>query len=198
MLGKKVVTILDWDDTLFPTSWICEKNLVEKEPTSDEWSEIQQFENTVLSFLSTVRKNSDEVHIVTNAREGWIDLSSKRFMPRVHALDLPKVSAQSKYNFLPPICWKFAAFGDVLRNKKVTLVCSIGDSLSERRALVQNVRYLSRSDCIIWGKSIKLIERPNLAQLAKQLELVENALPYMFGKEEHEDLMMTMELLQEL
>ena len=97
-----------------------------------------------------------------------------------------------------PICWKFAAFGDVLRNKKVTLVCSIGDSLSERRALVQNVRYLSRSDCIIWGKSIKLIERPNLAQLAKQLELVENALPYMFGKEEHEDLMMTMELLQEL
>lgn len=193
-LGKKV-TILDWDDTLFPTSWVCEKNLAEREPTPEEWSEIQHFENSVLGFLSTVKQNSDEVHIVTNAKEGWIEISGQRFMPRVHALDLPRVSAQTKYNFLPPIGWKFAAFGDVLRNKKVTLVCSIGDSLSERRALVQNVRYLSGSSGIVWGKSIKLIEKPNIAQLAKQLHLVEDALPRMFQKDEHEDLMMTMELL---
>ncbi len=184
------IIIFDWDDTLLPTSWVYEKDFLRREPTPEEWSELKKYEDCVLSLLN-ISKQKAEVHIVTNAEAGWVELSGKRFMPRVLKMNLPILSAQSMYKHTPQPSWKLFAFRDLLRGKTFSFVCSIGDSPSERSALLSNVRAMPSS----WGKSIKLIARSTLSQLEKQLELVANVLPQICVDETHLDLMLKIEYL---
>jgi hypothetical protein len=60
-------------------------------------------------------KKFGKTYIVTNAAEGWVELSARRFMPKVNAelKDIEIISARTRYEKLYPRNyqkWKVEAF----------------------------------------------------------------------------------------
>lgn len=119
------------------------------------------------------------VKVITNAEEGWVELSGSRFMPKLSAFLREKrikiVSARSTYETdFPdsPSSWKTAAFvaevSETYPDGEQLNVLVLGDSLSERDAAHALAGRLPAS-CV---KSVKLVERPDVAQLQRQIQLL--------------------------
>ena len=70
----------------------------------------------VASELLTKSKAFGRVYIVTNATEGWVEISATRFLPKVREViknNVTIISARSNYNSLypkDPLRWKIEAF----------------------------------------------------------------------------------------
>jgi hypothetical protein len=135
-----------------------------------------------------------DVHVVTNAETGWVQLSAKKFLPGVvPLLDRIKVlSARSTYESMfpdSPIKWKYCAFQERLNadSKSPKNVISFGDSHVEREAIRAVTRGLSNTKT----KSVKFAEKPSMEQLRRQLELVVNCFQYIHGHESDLDLQLT-------
>lgn len=83
------ITFVDWDNTLFPTSWLENKGLLDprqapKEP--EALAELEKLEQTACSALASACQLSARTCIVTNAISDWVTESSQFWMPRLHAL----------------------------------------------------------------------------------------------------------------
>ena len=83
------------------------------------------------------------VYIVTNAAEGWCELSAARFLPKVYGIvesDITIISARTKYEKLYPKQyqkWKIEAFLETradMEEEAVTNLISIGDNDFEIQA----------------------------------------------------------------
>ena len=177
----ETLLIFDYDDTLFPTSFLASHGYRLDGP--DASPEIQQLldEYTVTVERSLLQaRELGHVVILTNAETGWIELTSQKFMPKLSELleSFPLVSARSTYEPLgisSPFQWKLRAFESVIhehferaRSFGIRNVLSFGDSIHERDAAHQVCANLPRSVC----KSIKFMERPDVAQLSKQHSLI--------------------------
>jgi len=88
--------ILDWDDTLFPTTWVREDVALDWQcsvdmqlPPSDRSHMIKgllsKHELTTARFLDGAVKQA-KVFIVTLARRPWVVTSCKNFFPELHRL----------------------------------------------------------------------------------------------------------------
>ncbi|CAN8063144.1 unnamed protein product [Agarophyton chilense] len=119
------------------------------------------------------------VKVITNAEHGWVELSGNRFMPRLTKFlrdnCVKVVSARSIYEADYPDCpasWKTAAFvaevSESFPNTDCLNVLVLGDSLSEREA-AHNLATRMPASCV---KSVKLVERPNVTQLQRQIALL--------------------------
>lgn len=92
------LTILDWDDTLLPTSFF-----LKQDDKNDDLTDIAKANKTTLIQIQrqvlTLLENLiaiGKVVIVTNAKEGWVEFSSFHMLPRVHQLIetyIPVISA---------------------------------------------------------------------------------------------------------
>lgn len=117
--------IFDWDDTLLPSHAIHKwghspgnhANLSPKEKAL-----LKTSEDEVIKILSKALELAGDgnVMIITDAQNGWIDISAEVFFPRVVPL-LKRchiVSARSTYESIDrnPCFWKMYAFQDVLQN----------------------------------------------------------------------------------
>lgn len=128
-----------------------------------------------------------QVMIVTNAETGWVELSAKRFIPRVldalekHGIEV--LSARSTYEpEYPgsPFDWKAQAFLERVSSKygseeameHMNLI-SVGDSVSERDA-AHFVGGRTQTEAKV--KTVKFVERPDIEQLRRQLMLLTNNL----------------------
>lgn len=140
--------------------------------------ELQMLESQVIKILQESLRYGT-VKVVTNAEEGWVELSGARFMPKLTAFIREKhikiVSARSSYEaHFPesPSSWKTAAFvaevDETFPDIDQLNVLVLGDSLSERDAAHALAGRLPLS-CV---KSVKLVERPNVAQLQRQIQLL--------------------------
>lgn len=128
--------------------------------------------------LSTARRYGT-VLLVTNAEEGWIELSCQAFLPSLLPLvmDLQFLSARTTYEQRgvdSPFEWKFLAFesevGELI-DKDHHLrknVISFGDSAQEREALIRITE--CRPNCCT--KSVKFVERPEISQLQCEHDLI--------------------------
>jgi hypothetical protein len=182
--------IFDYDDTLFPTSFLAQNGYKLDGP--DASPEIQaildEYSKIVERTLLDARQHG-RVVVVTNAESGWISLTAQKFMPRLgHLLSsFPSISARSTYEPLGisnPFEWKLKAFESVIyeHHQMVSTpdaiarinVLSFGDSIHERDAAHQVCASLSSSP--LFCKSIKFIERPDVAQLTKQHVLIRDSL----------------------
>ena len=179
----ETLLIFDYDDTLFPTSYLAHHGYRLDGPDASE--EIQQvldeYTFAVEKTLIEARQHG-QVVILTNAETGWIELTSQKFMPRLSDLleSFPLVSARSTYEPLgitSPFQWKLKAFESVINDHysgvrsqfvKSRNVLSFGDSVHERDAAHQVCAKHARTVC----KSIKFMERPDVAQLTKQHALI--------------------------
>jgi hypothetical protein len=186
--------ILDWDDTLFPTTWAINNNLDMNDIESqnrylDHFKDLDKIVYKLLRRLMTYGK----VIIVTNALPIWVNISS-RVMPNTRYLlsKMKIVSARKNHQkeSNKMMDWKKYAFQDqvsqLLKNNKAINIISIGDAEYEYQALIELYRKAKNPHKLL--KSIKLIKDPNYNTLVDQLEVVFNAVPDVYKAEKHLDL----------
>lgn len=183
---EATLIILDWDDTLMPSTWLQEQGLQivagSALPSEEQTAVLRGVARCVIRTLRRA-KRVGHVTIVTNAEKGWVELSCSKFLPGVFPLleGIKILSARSTFEHAQPqspIHWKCMAF-----RKEITAffqaqsrcietggqrnIVSVGDSLQERAALLQ---VTEGRDCR--AKSLKFEERPSPEQLIKQHRLL--------------------------
>jgi hypothetical protein len=160
--SSDALIIIDWDDTLLATSRLCHQFGVNGAriaiPLPPKLCRhLQLLARDVIEVLRVARGLSDHVTIVTNAAEGWVQESGRRFVPgvvdRIQEWCIPVVSAQMYAARCPsgdPTDWKKKAFSKLLKKvvssgpttmrswqppppRQIQLI-SIGDSEFEREA----------------------------------------------------------------
>lgn len=181
-LLQRTVTLYDWDDTFFPSTYLAERGIAiddDDDQLPDHLiEELSQLEEIVIKILQCAL-HCGVVKVITNAERGWVELSGSRFMPRLtnflKANSIKIVSARTSYEAdFPdsPSCWKTAAFAaevdESFPDADYLNVLVLGDSLSEREA-AHNLALRRPTSCV---KSVKLVERPNVIQLQRQIALL--------------------------
>lgn len=139
-------------------------------------AQFRKLEELVARCLCAASKLGNVV-IITNAEAGWIEYSSKRFMPRLLPVleGMRVVSARTSYErFYPgaPLCWKAAAFAHESNqifcdSDSCREIISFGDSNEERTAVK-----IAAGQLRAVPKSIKFVDLPSLDQLCQQVETV--------------------------
>lgn len=117
-----------------------------------------------------------KVYIITNAAEGWVQFSAKKFMPSLQDLfdKITIISARAQYeqhfpNDVPK--WKIYAFLDTQKEIDgaiITNIIALGDSNMELDAAHQLAQKFSKA--LI--KTVKFREFPKPNELVKQLTKV--------------------------
>lgn len=79
--------IFDWDDTLLCTSYLTPYPSMLMDPRQiiprDIVEPMEQLDRAASTILKQAKQLSpDMTFIITNAAEGWVQMSSARFMPR--------------------------------------------------------------------------------------------------------------------
>jgi hypothetical protein len=198
--------IFDWDDTLLSSSWLAQNGLRLDEPAVVPLEAMAQLEVLQESVISLVQRAlvHGNVIVITNAETGWVELSCKKFMPRVLPLlsKFKVLSARSTFECLypdSPSDWKVQAFYQEIcaayagrRPEHRKNILSFGDSIHERAAIhkvTANMGPLTRT------KSIKFVERPTVEQLKRQVDLVTSCFEEICKHNGSLDLMLTIQLL---
>ena len=190
----KTIIILDWDDTLFPTSWLLQNNI----NMNDEEVRKKYFKNfakldNIVSKLLLKCLQSGTVIIVTNALPIWIKVSSSVLPETVKMFKSIKIiSARHQYqehsnNMMD---WKAMAFKDelaqIITAKKVHNIISIGDAEYEYKALIDLYNWNKKNKKIL--KSIKLMRHPSIEQIYDELSVLDGTMNYITTHEGHLDL----------
>ena len=189
------ITIFDYDDTILPSSWLTCIFSAREELSQDMVEKLKKVDQTASTLLREALKYSTVI-IVTNAEEGWVEYSSRLFLPTVFGLlhYVTVRSARSRYAARFPEesgAWKKMTFSDELdplwdHNGSIS-VLSIGDSLLERDAVFS---YEAANSGVI-AKSIKMIDVPNPTQLSMQQQLICRDLYKMVARVKKLDLKLT-------
>lgn len=85
--------IFDWDDTLLCTTFLNPTNSVNFDIPLNVKLQLKKLEKAAYSILSECLKYGD-VYIITNAADGWVEFSSRKYMPKLVKI-LPKVTVMS-------------------------------------------------------------------------------------------------------
>jgi len=201
------MTILDFDDTIFPTFW-CNKNMInlnDPESVSNYKLYFIELDKTVSEFLINLQKYG-EIYIVTNANIKWIK-ACLNILPKTKKVIMDNniriVSARDLYSqtLSSPTEWKINTFKDILKNvtqkfqQKTSCntflnVVSIGDAQYEYVALLNLDNYFKSSAKNInyLLKSIKFIEKPNFDIIIDQIEIVKKNIEVIINKIGYIDL----------
>lgn len=180
-LIERTLTLYDWDDTFLPSTYLANLGLRVAEDgdlPAPLALELSILEGQVIKILEESLRHG-VVKVVTNAEEGWVELSGARFMPKLTDFlfkhNIKIISARTCYeDRFPdaPSSWKTAAFVNEVDASFPAAdrlnVLVLGDSLSERDAAHALAARMPAS-CV---KSVKLVERPNVAQLQRQIALL--------------------------
>jgi hypothetical protein len=100
----QTIIIFDWDDTLIPTSFLIPYQSLIYQPLSKplpptigkKMAEIDEYSAKLLEMS----KQCGKTLIITNAAEGWVELSAQRFMPltaKVLRKDVEIISARTRF-----------------------------------------------------------------------------------------------------
>jgi len=202
---RHMVIVFDWDDTLLCSSFLSSKGYRLDTPMTAQDAMIpllRDLEESVIAVLTRALRTGNEVHIITNAETGWVELSAKKFLPRVLPLlsQVTVLSARSTYEHQfpeSPLQWKTSAFRARvqplarLESSITKHVVSFGDSHVEREACRIAARELQN----VRTKSVKFADRPSMEQLRRQLDLVNNCFEYIHTHDGDLDLMLTISVM---
>jgi hypothetical protein len=180
LLSKnKTLIILDWDDTLFPTTWITTneinlKNNIETDKYKQYFLQVDLDLNNLLIRL----QQCGTVIIVTNALLSWIKLSTTILSKTSKTLtNIKVISARGDYQAKSqnPMDWKKLAFESVIQTmtKKINNIISVGDAEYEYNALISLFDNNPKSYKLL--KSVKFIKYPTKEVLIDQIRVLERA-----------------------
>ena len=172
--------IFDWDDTLFPTSFLAKneyfsQNIYLAEKEDKIRKKLEKLEKSVLQLIN-ISLSKGEVFIITNASEGWVEYTSSKYYPKFYEiLDKIKIiSARGEWEGIFPDDineWKMNSFSNLRRyfdSKLVTNIICLGDSMLE----IEAGKFLANCFQEAFIKTIKFKEDPKPDELNKQLTLV--------------------------
>lgn len=193
--NKSTLIILDWDDTLFPTSWITKNNIeIQSIKNSPNIAYFTKIDVALYKLLKLMLKCGD-IYIITNALLNWIVISSS-ILPKTCELlkssEIKIISARGEYQakYDNPMDWKKMAFerelNMIMKNKLINNVISIGDAEYEYNALINLYRDDEKNYKLL--KSVKFIRYPNNYQLLDQILVLTNAIVDICMKTKHLDL----------
>ena len=187
-IQSQTAIIFDWDDTILCTSilapyeYLLQNQMISMPPA------LQKCLNTLdltASKLLTKVKTYGRVYIVTNATEGWVEMSAARFLPKVREViqsDITIISARTKFEKLyprDPQEWKIQAFLETradMEEEAITNLIALGDNDFEILAAYILGKQFNKS--II--KTVKFRQTPNFSELTKQLKLVNKKFEQIF------------------
>lgn len=188
--------ILDWDDTVMPTTWLNSTGSLTNPALARQYFGQLSVAAEFISRTICMLKQLGQLVIVTNAEEGWVQQSIVHFMPGLLPLlfDIQVLSARALFAKRAPDApceWKRLTFESIvgsfcrrLRPGQQANVVSIGDLLAERVAV--HSATVDAPTC--WGKSLKLHERPDLKQLVREHQLLQSSLQWVVAEPRDLDL----------
>ena len=178
--------IFDWDDTLLPTSFLAPRGIFDDESVLNEkdQTKIKILEDSVQKLL-TLALTKGDVYIITNAGDGWVDFSAKKYYPNILELlnKITIISAREVYEDKYPEDskrWKIESFLNLkkkLNDSLITNIICLGDSIFEMEA----GKVLASKFIHAVIKTIKFREKPKPEELNKQLNLVLNQFNSIFN-----------------
>ena len=178
------IFIIDWDDTLFPTSWVKKYKIKDYEKYNLYFLELDK---TVKTLLEKIYKMGN-IYIVSNATITWIKKGlnnlqlTKEFIEKN---DIEIISARDIYsnkNIIPNE-WKKNIFKNIIdmcinenneydKNNTYLNIMSLGDADFEYIALVKLHNYLNNIKYDNYFlKNIRFIENPTFNSLIEQIEI---------------------------
>lgn len=200
---QRTVIFWDWDDTLLCSSFLSSEGYRLDscmDGADDLMRQLKDLETSVIKVLESSMLRG-EVHILTNAETGWVELSAQKFLPGVLPLlnKIQVVSARSTYEAMfpdSPLKWKYCAFqerlGNLLQATEINKhIISFGDSHVEREA----IRAVTKDCPSTITKSIKFAERPTIEQLQRQVELATDCFGYIHSHNGDLDLCMSLSMV---
>jgi hypothetical protein len=199
MISKeKTVIIMDWDDTLFPTSWINKKNINLNDPRDvNKYSYLFNELDEIVSRILIKSSMYGTPLIITNATKKWVKLCLNT-MTKTNELINNKVnilSARDKYQEIhnDSMKWKVETFKELYHTffpdtSPHQNIISIGDAEYEHIALVElyEIKYSGVNHKYL--KSIRLIKNPEFKSLKSQLEKLYSNLDYIITIKKHVEL----------
>jgi len=186
------IFIIDWDDTLFPTTWVIKNDikLSSTESVNNYKLYFLELDKTLSKFLESLN-NVGDIYIVTNANLKWIK-SCIYILPETQQViinnNIRIISARDLYSDykLSPTEWKIYTFQDILNDIVVKIknkmskntylnIVSFGDAMYEYMALVSLDSYFKDKNekCINYLlKNISFIEKPNFDNIIEQMQIL--------------------------
>jgi hypothetical protein len=157
-----IVTVFDFDDTLFPTSEFTTTNNIDYNTLS----------TTVSKLLSTARMNSNVVYIITNANEKWIQLCKEKLNVDFSNIVLCCGAEEMILDDMSE--WKRIMFEKYIDRHfrcecNHQLVC-FGDSIFDRLAALPTKAVFPK----VTVKNFKFHERPTFSDLIDEQRTVLN------------------------
>jgi hypothetical protein len=175
--------ILDWDDTLFPTSWYG-KNFLNNQNTFI----FKSIDENIYNLLYNLLK-SGTVLVVTNASKSWINNTieflpeTKKIMKYVKVISARDLYSEKTNNIND---WKLMAFKDIYNNNNhYTNIISIGDAYYEYNALI-NLNKIKKKNIIL--KNIKLMSNPDVDIILDQIQVINKVCDKVCKSRKHLDL----------
>jgi hypothetical protein len=168
--APKKLIIVDWDDTVLPTTFLTQLGIGHNAKAHQVPPAVR---NALRKYAYRVKETfklfeeHGKVVIVTNARLGWIEMSCSTFLPEIEALvrSFPRISAQpavfTEDEEIIPAKWKEEAFVTLAQkhfgDPAGQCVFSLGDAAYEREALRRTADLLG-----VVAQSVKLLDHPSL------------------------------------
>lgn len=196
----RTLIIFDWDDTLFPTTWLVQKNidLVDKDMQNKYIVMFSRLDNLLHRILISF-SNRGQIVIVTNASIKWIDVALD-MLPNTKQIiknKIPVISARDHYQNKYPNkmdIWKQLMFQNItvnyFKSHKLQNIISIGDAEYEFNALINlyNEHAVVKNKLL---KTVKFIKEPTFELLIDQLEVLSKCHPKLVNSKKHMDLQFT-------
>jgi len=173
----QTLVIFDWDDTLFPTTFLKHVGFDKIDSDAKIRSSLSKIDNCVSKLLQKAVRVG-VTYIITNAVKNWVEMSCEKCLPITYKFiknnQISVISARSEYEKQypnEPKRWKQEAFL-VLKGKLecsvLTNIICVGDSTAELEAAQQVSRVLDQAIL----KTIKFKSAPRLEELVKQQTVV--------------------------
>ena len=190
----QLISIFDWDDTLFCTKYFDTFNLNYSDIFSFKTSlqdfnpyllnELKDLENSIINLFLELIENNFEIFIISNADKKWIDNCLIHFFQELKEFIEEKsiriYSAKNMFssitnsNYWKKKCFKKVILDNYKDNNLEIKILSIGDSFDEKRATLnlRKINYFNK----IKVQFIKMIFCPSAASIILQLKYIENNL----------------------
>jgi len=189
---NQTIIIFDWDDTLCPSTTCMRQHglsVLGALPEGELAESLAVLTTEVQGLLEKAFELADKVVVVTNAEEGWVDLSCKAWLPGLKGIlsTCEVCSARSTWEsrgVASPAGWKTRAFEESIDrfysqypNQSWKNIVSIGDAPHEREALSRVTRSLpDQNGKKCRSKSVKFVLRPSIQQLTRELQMLRESL----------------------
>lgn len=178
------VIILDYDDTILPTSFLSLLGLKQDNANAavvpHAVRQLLDSYSLVVARTLAICQSLADVYIVTNAEHGWVQLTARAFLPCIAETltAIPCISARSTYEpagYTSPFMWKEKSFESILQHVRSVKCRAAGvyqngvskDGLMSRSATTQcGVRGDFRISAVSIGDSNH--EREAMTRLAQR------------------------------